>query len=1029
MRSFIEFFAQRRTLANLLIIMILLLGLNTMFRINRDLYPKVDFGFITIETIYPGASPEDVELNVTNKIEKELKNITGIERTTSISMENVSYIMSVIDIDAQDQDKVKDDIREAVARVTDLPEEVQGNPRIREWSTTTHIPVIEVGVTGDVAYHELREFAKGFEKELREIPGVARIDRYGYLAREIEIEVSPESLKHYQIPLREIIMAIAARNIRTTAGNFESYTNEKNLVTLAQFEDPLNVGDVIVRSTFEGPLIRIKNLALIKDTFEEQRVISRMNGKSAISFIVYKDESADIITTSNAVKEFVKQETADNSENIVIEYSADLSKYVSNRFNVVLTNGIIGLIFVILILTVFLNIRASFWVAVGIPISFFGIIFLLPFFGYTLDSIALSSMILVIGIIVDDAIIIAENIYRRREKGDKPLAAAVEGTREVFKPVLTTILTTIVAFAPMFFMTGRFGKFITVIPLVVSLALTISLLEALIALPAHLLPGVKKKSAAETSASRAWFGFLRERYQGIVRSILKFRYVVIPIFAIVLGCAVWYGVTTIKFILFPTKMATDFYMLVELPIGNSLKASSDKVKEIEELVSSLPPDELESFVTRVGYNPWLEVEAGNYAALAVSLTPYNGRTRTADEIVEELRQRTDSLEGFVDITYEIESGGPPVGSPISLSIVANDDSLRKVLADSVVAVLNMIPGAKDIMRDDKSGKDQVSLKLNYNKLARYGLTVADIARNMRIAYDGEVVTSVRYGDEDVDFRLIFQEEYREDVDFLRNIPVPNYQGRLIPLGDVAQFVTEPGPASVRHYKNERVINISGDVDQRITTATEVIEEMFAHFDIDKDWPGARVIIRGEVMETEESIKNLMWTFIIAAIGIYFILVLLFNSFVQPFIVMTAIPFGIVGVIIAFALHAEPMSFVGMLGVIGLAGVVVNDSLVLVNHVNRLRHRNSGGSVLELTAQGTADRLRAVILTTLTTIAGLIPLAYGFGGSDPFMAPTALALGYGLLFATPLTLILVPCLYLVQYDIKNWLGQLLRHKKG
>jgi multidrug efflux pump subunit AcrB len=1017
-RAFIKFFAERHTMANLIIIMIFLLGGYTLLNINRDLYPKVDFGFMTIETIYPGASPEDVELNVTNKIEKELKNITGIERTTSISMENVSFIMAVIDIDAKDQDKVKDDIREAVARVNDLPEEVEGTPKIHEWSTTTHITVIEVGITGDIPYSELRDYAKQFEKKLRDLPGIAKVDKYGYQAREIKVEVSPEALTRFQIPLRDIMLAIKTRNIRTTAGNFESYTSEKNLVTFAQFKDPYEVGDVVVRSTFEGPLIKIKDLAVVKDDFEEERVRSNINGKPAVSFIIYKEESADIIKTSEDVKEFVEEEKEYMPDGVNIEYSADLSKYVRNRFNVVMMNGLIGLLFVIIILTVFLNLRASFWCGVGIPVSLFGVIFMLPFFGYTLDSIALSSMILVVGVIVDDAIIIAENIYHRREKGDAPIVAAVEGTREVFRPVLTTVLTTVVAFAPMFFMTGRFGKFITIIPLVVAMALFISLLEALIALPTHLLPGLKRKSAAETSASRRWFIFLRERYKNLIKRILKVRYAIIPVFVVILAATLWYGATSIKFILFPTKMATDFYMLIELPIGNSLEASSDKVKEIEELILALPKDELESFVTRIGYNPWLEVEASNYAALAVSLTPYNSRERTADEIVDELRAKTDSLDGFVDISYEIESGGPPVGSPLSLSIVAEDDNVRKMLADSVKNVLRTLPGVKDIKSDDKAGKEQVALKLNYDKLARVGLTVADIAQNVRIAYDGDVATSVRYGDEDVDFRVIFQEKYRGKADYLAHIPIANYQGRLIPLRTVADFETGPGPAAVRHYKGERVINISADVDQEKTTPTIAVDEMFKHFNLDGDWPGARIIIRGEVMETEESIRNLLWTFLIAAIGIYFILIVLFNSFTQPFTVMIAIPFGIVGVIIAFALHGEPMSFVGMLGAIGLAGVVVNDSLVLVNHINNLRKQNPDAKPIEMVAQGTADRLRAVILTTLTTVAGLIPLAYGLGGSDPFMAPTALALGYGLLFATPLTLMLVPCLYLVQYDIKK-----------
>jgi len=473
-----------------------------------------------------------------------------------------------------------------------------------------------------------------------------------------------------------------------------------------------------------------------------------------------------------------------------------------------------------------------------------------------------------------------------------------------------------------------------------------------------------------------------------------------------------------KFILFPSKMATDFYIIAELPIGNSLQASSDKTREIEELVSKLSDDELESFVTRLGSNPFLGAESENYAIVAVVLTPYTERKRTADEIVEELRGKTDNFEGFEKITYMIESGGPPVGRPINIQIVGSDDAMRRELGDSVVAFLGTIEGVKDIERDDKPGKEQVEIKVDYDKLARMGLTVADVAQNVRIAYDGEVVTSVRYGDEDVDFRVLFEEKYRRQLDYMKELPVPNRQGRLIPLKEVSRLEMGPGPADYRHYNGERVLTIEGDVDQDIITPLEASDAVFEHFDLDKDWPGMRFVLGGEAFETQESVASLMKTFVIAAIAIYFLLSLLFNSFTQPLLVMVAIPFGIVGVIIAFALHGEPMSFVGMMGVIGLVGVVVNDSLVLVNHLNELKRKREGENLMDLVAEGTANRLRAIILTTLTTVAGLTPLAYGFGGTDPFVAPMALALAYGLLFATPLTLVLVPCLYVIQGDLRR-----------
>ncbi|MFC1481679.1 efflux RND transporter permease subunit [Candidatus Neomarinimicrobiota bacterium] len=1013
MRSFFRFFAERHILASLITIMIILLGLSTMMGIKRDIYPHVEFGIMNITTVYPGASPEDVELNVTNKIETELLGVTGIDRVTSISMENVSVIGVFVDINEPDQDEIMSEIREAVARVTDFPAEVTQSPQLTEMKQT--MPAIEVGLSGDVPYGELREYARIFDKKLRDIRGISHLDKYGYRAREIRVEVSPDAAAEYQIPLREIIAAIQRRNIRGTSGSFESYTSEKNLVTLAQFRDPLEVGDVVVRSTFDGPLVQVKDLAIMRDDFDEIRVLSRMNGVDAISFVVFVSDAADVIRTTDAVKAMVEQEQGNMPAGISIRYAADTSSIIRNSFDVVLTNGLIGLVLVVLLLTVFLNTRTAFWVAMGIPVSLLGVIFLLPQVGIYLDTITLTGMILVIGIIVDDAIIIAENIAAHRDKGEEPLEAAVNGISEVFSPVLTTVLTTFLVFAPMFFMPGIFGKYVAVIPMAISLALFVSLFEVMVALPAHLVPGLRRKTG--TTAGRSWFQALRVKYRRFVERFLRFRYLLLVLFMGVLIGSVGYAGKFMKFIMFPSEMATSFYVLIETPTGTSLKATSETVRKVEELIASIPDQELESYVSRIGTNVMINAESENYAGMTVSLAPYAERERTADEIVEELRQKAEGIEGIADIVFFVNTGGPPIGKPINVKIVGSNDDMRTRLADSVETFLNGQDGVKDVSRDDKAGKEQVEIKIDYLRLSRLGLTVADVAQNVRLAYDGEVVTSVRYGDEDVDFRVLMSRSGRQKLDYLNELKIPNREGRLIPLGDVAALVTGPGASDFRHYNSDRTVTVNADVDQNIITALGANEALTSHFNLDRDWPGMQFLKGGEVVETEESVGGLMRTLLIALVGIYFLLVLLFNSLTQPFLVMIAIPFGISGVIIAFALHGQPMSFTAMMGVIGLSGVVVNDSLVLVSHINTLIKEQGRDNLISLVAEGTSDRLRAVIMTTLTTVVGLLPLAYGLGGTDAFMAPMALALGYGLLFATPLTLVLVPCLFIAGNDLR------------
>lgn len=1027
MDGFFRFFASRHLLATIVTIMTVLLGLSALMTIKRDVFPSVDFGEVFITTLYPGASPEDVELNVTNKIEDELREITGIERYTSFSMENISVVDVMVDPDVSDPQEVIREIREAVGRITDFPDEVDESPDVVELKTAI-FPVLEVGLSGDIRYAELRQLAKDFERRLENLPGVASVVRFGLRDREVKIEVSPSAMRDYQVSLREIIDAVARRNIQATGGTFESYTSEKTVVTLAQFRDPKEVENVIVRSTFDGPNLKIKDLAAVRDDFEDERIISRINGTPAISFFVNKKETADVVRTVDSVKQLVADMNGTLPDGVKVLYSADMSFYVRNRLDVVMNNGWIGLGLVLLTLTIFLNLRAAVWVAMGIPVTVLGVIFMLPKFDSFLDIITLAALIQVIGIIVDDGIIIAENIHKYLEKGRPPLDAAVEGIKEVFWPVLATIITTFIAFAPMFFMTGILGKFIFVVPLVISLALFISLFEAVVALPAHLIMGLRQTGERFTKEARGWFHRVKNFYRRSMRIVVALRYVFVIVAVAALGFSLWYAVNFMDFVLFPTESADTFYMLVELPTGTSLKATSEKVKELERLIDDLGKGEVQSFVTRVGtQGDFSPGENENWAIISVDLTPFDKRVRSADQIVADLRARTDRLDGYQRLTYYIDAGGPPVGRPITFRVVGNDDIHRPLLADTVEAFFAQLDGVKDIDRDDKRGKDQVEIKIDYDKLARVGLTVADIAQNVRFAYDGEVVTDVRYGDEDVEFRVQLATSARGNPEFLRNLLIPNPRGRMIPLHDVARLDTGPGPSNFYHYNGERAVTITADVEKGTTTPLKVTNAAMAHFDLDRDWPGMRFVVGGEAEETQESMVSLFRAFIIAVVGIYFILMLLFNSPTQPFLVMVAIPFGVMGVILAFALHGKDLGFLAMMGVVGLSGIVVNDSLVLVNHINVLRRRFPDTPMKTIVADGAADRLRPVLLTTITTVVGMLPLAYGIGGSDPFIAPMALALGYGILFSSPLTLGLVPCLYGIGEDIRRLL-RWVRHPR-
>lgn len=712
-------------------------------------------------------------------------------------------------------------------------------------------------------------------------------------------------------------------------------------------------------------------------------------------------------------------------------YSSDISRFVRNRLGILTNNGIIGLIFVCIVLLFFLNFRTAFWVAMGIPLTGMGVAIISPFFGVHMELISLMGMVIVIGLIVDDAIVIAENIHRHSEKGKSPVDAAVDGAYGVLKPVTATIITTALAFGTMFFMTGMIGKFIYSVPFIIITALTFSFFESLVILPSHIAAGMKKsaerlarKGKEVTGAARKqiWFETVRKVFQRAMVHVLAFRYLVILVFVTMFVGSVLYAHYNMHFILFPSNNADQFFVVVELPTGSSLDATSDKVKEIEQLIDEIPDRELTGYRTQIGSQgggSWMFMpgESENWALMVVTLTPYSKRTRDANLIVDELRAKTDKLQGFDVIRYKIDAGGPPIGAPVDIRVIGSNDEMRTRLADSIMTFLGSMEGITDISSDNKQGKDQVEIVIDHARLAELGLTVADIAHNVRLAYDGQIVTRVRYGDEDVGFRVQLEESQRKREDYLASLKIPNRQGRLIPIKQFATFKTGPGPAKYFHFNKERTVTITADIiESAPLTPLEATMTTINNFNMAQDYPGMRLHIAGESQETQKSIMNLGFTMILAAIGIYFVLILLFNSVWQPILVMLAIPFGLIGVIGAFALHGTPLGFLAILGVIGMMGVVVNDSLILVNYINIHRQSDPDKTLLRIVAEGTATRLRPVLLTSITTVAGVLPLAYGLGGSDPFISPMALALGYGILFSTPLTLLLVPCFYMVQVDI-------------
>ncbi len=1021
MKEIIKFFVIRRTFSHLLTFFVISLGLYCLFKINKDSQPEVDFQRVMIVTYYPGVSAEDVELKITNKIEDKINLISNIKKSFSISQEGISRVVIYIDENAVDKYKVKDEIRRNVDQISDFPMDLQNKPKISELNASM-FPIIEVGITSNLDYKKLRQISKIFKNKLKTIDGISRIESFGLYSPQVKIEVSLSKLIENDISILQIHEALNKRNRRTTVGKITQLSKEKNIVPFAEFKNLKDVKNVIIRSNFEGKRIRIQDLAIVNEGFQTPHIYTNINGQEAISLIIYKNQVADVVKTVDKINKIIKEQKEIYKDEVKFILNNDNSRVVRDKFQIVANNGILGLIFVNLLLSVFLYYRTAFWVALGIPFSLLGSIIYLQSINMALDTVSLTAMIIVVGIIVDDAIIVAENIYRHFSELKKtPVEAAVDGTAEVFKPVLTTILTTFLAFAPMFFMTGLMGKFIAVIPLIISAALFISFFECAFILPSHLVPGLHKLKSKEEGE---WFEvWIKRPFIYLTKTFLKLRYPFVLLFFILLLGTLYYAKNYMQFILFPESVSERIIITAELKKGITLRENKKQTAQIENILLNSKKSEVLSFSTRIGM--WAdEIKTrmrDNWSVIYIDLTPYGKRKRVAREIVEELRTKIKNVKNFKSINFNIVSGGPPVGRPIDIQIIGADDKLRNKLAKSVEKKLKRIKGVKDIENDQRPGKEEIQLLFNYEKLSQLGLNLPTVVKSLRMSFDGVKATSVRRGDEDIEYVVILSKKDRMLEENISKVQIPNVNGRLISLGKATYFKNQVGKGFIKHHNGERSITVTADLDQSITDPVKVTQEIISSYNLDKDYPGTSFIIGGEAEETKKSIRSLFSTFIFAGVGIYFLLVLLFNSYFQPIYVMLAIPFGVVGVIISFAIHQESLSFMAMLGAIGLAGVVVNDSLVLVNHLNETIKKATNPEEKDtLMVEAISHRLRPILITTLTTVAGLLPLAYGIGGSDPFMMPMALSLGYGLIVATPLTIFLVPCFYNIGEDLKNFL---------
>lgn len=1030
MERIFRYFAENKLFINLLVVMIVIIGAASMMQLKQDIYPDASPDIMFINITYPGAAATDVELNAVVPIEKKLKKISGIKEYFSVSVENSGRLVIYIDQDADDVEAVKDEIFRELANVPDIADEVEdveiveANPKLRS--------VYEIGISQKNGFNlsekELYNFIDDLEKKILKIKGVSDVRKEGYSDREIKINVDPEKMSKYYISLNDIVNSIKTRNVRVTGGTLQSIFKDKTIVTIGQFDDPMEVKDVIIRSNFEQNRVRIKDIAEVEDGFKKKNVEVKINGEKGVSLEILKKANSDVIKTVKNIKKFLKSIEKDLPAGIEITKIKDESLSISSLLNVVKSNAIIGFILVFLVLFVFLlDFRTSFWTAFGIPIAVLLTLTFTYFFGYSINIVTLGALVTVMGMLVDHGIVISENIYEYKLRGFSPIDATITGIKEVIAPVSVTIITTIVAFIPMFFIKGMMGKFIFVFPVVVIFALLSSFFEACFILPNHLSHDKSPKIKNKKIKKKNWFEPIAIAYEKFLLVVLKFRYLVVLLFVVIFILTIFISKGPIKdFVLFDDDSSDQIFIKLEAQKGINLQTTSDYTKKIEEIIlNEILPEELISIKTVTGHHitNWLNHKGyhENWALVGINLVPLTKRKRNAEDMINVLRKKINikNQSNFKKIIFDKLTMGPPTGDPVNIKIICNEKKEALRVKKEIQDYLATISGVIDIDDDQKTGKDEVKIDFDYNKMAKLGLNVSTVAQSVRTAYEGIIATSIQTTDSELDFRVKIDDYFQRNQKFLMNLLIPNMHGRLIRLGDFTKFSLQQSKSTINHYDGDKVITVTANIEADKTTAQNVMKTVEQRFFNIKKNPNVEIKYGGEAEETKDTLRDLVTAFGIAIILIYFVLILLFKSFGQPILVMITIPFGLIGALIGFVTHGLTLSFLGIIGIIGLSGVVVNDSVIMVDFINKVFRKNKDKTnIKKLIAQGARKRLRPVILTTLTTVAGLVPTIYGIGGYAGMLVPVVTPIAFGLLFATTLTLIFIPSLYLIRLDILN-----------
>jgi multidrug efflux pump subunit AcrB len=843
---------------------------------------------------------------------------------------------------------------------------------------------------------------------------------------EIRITLNPKKMRRHHIAINDIIRVVKGWNVNAPGGTLKNEQGQQMIRIVGEFHSAAYAGELVLRANDRGQVLRLRDVADVSRTLVEPRRHVGAQGEPALNMIVIKKGDADIISLVDRVRAYLDTIPEKYGAKVQVRAYQDFSLITRLRLHVLTNNGAIGLLLVLVMLLLFLRPSIAITTAWGLPIIFFSGLLTLYLSGVTLNLLTMFGFIMVLGLMVDDAIIIGENITWHMERGLNAEQAAIKGTTELLGPVSATVLTTVVAFLPLMYMNGIIGKFIYSIPVVVVILLMFSWMEAIFILPNHIRDIA---NSASIPKERRLFTFIARLYEPLLRFAVKWRYLTIILtFAALLGAGLL--AKKMDFQLFPSGAESEFYLRVTLPAGTTLDATYAHLKELDKAVRErIEPSLLETTTLVAGENSADQREAlkqmgDRFGFVRVILTPFTKRTVTAYTVMDKIEKEVPQLFPELDISFAMLAPGPPVGRALQVELTGGGEPEMTAISQRLVDYLHTIDGVYAIESDLEPGDPELHIELNRALASYAGIDLATVATHVRAAFDGIRVSSLKQGKEEIDVTIRYPESARRKIETLMQLEIPNARGGLVPLRRIAKVVQAKGTNSIRHKDGDRIMNVSAEVDRHIITSKKLNELVMSH---KKEWfadaTRTHIHLGGEEERSKESIQELMYSFGFAIAAIFVILAIQFNSIRYPVLVMLAIPFGVIGIIVGFWLHQQPISFMAMMGFVALTGVVVNASLVMAVFIQRALA--AGQPWRDAVIGSGIRRLRAVLLTAITTVVGLLPTAYGWRGHDPFVAPMALSLSWGLLFSTFITLFSIPAAMGIAMDVHGLFARIAR----